>query len=31
VLALIGCNSLSELGPQYLKFINPTLIEGLKA
>jgi isopentenyl diphosphate isomerase/L-lactate dehydrogenase-like FMN-dependent dehydrogenase len=31
VLALIGCNSLSEVGPQYLKFINPTLIEGLKA
>jgi isopentenyl diphosphate isomerase/L-lactate dehydrogenase-like FMN-dependent dehydrogenase len=31
VLALIGCNSLPEVGPQYLKFINPTLIEGLKA
>jgi isopentenyl diphosphate isomerase/L-lactate dehydrogenase-like FMN-dependent dehydrogenase len=31
VLALIGCNSLSEVGPQYLKLINPTLIEGLKA
>jgi isopentenyl diphosphate isomerase/L-lactate dehydrogenase-like FMN-dependent dehydrogenase len=31
VMALIGCNSLSEVGPQYLKFINPTLIEGLKA
>jgi isopentenyl diphosphate isomerase/L-lactate dehydrogenase-like FMN-dependent dehydrogenase len=31
VLALLGCNSLAELGPQYLKIIDRSLIEGLKA
>lgn len=30
VMALLGCNSLSELGPHYLKFTDPSLIEGLK-
>ena len=30
VMALIGCNSLSELGPHHLKIGDPRLIEGLK-
>jgi hypothetical protein len=24
-MALLGCNTVAELGPQYLKFIDPTL------
>jgi hypothetical protein len=30
VLALLGCNSLSELGPQFLKITDPDLVEGLE-